>query len=68
MMHVERDDPMREDVRRLVAEHLTEMFAFAPSRRWYRRHGVTDREPFADYSLDPNSVDMSPRLSDVPAR
>jgi len=29
-MHVERDDPMREDVRRLVAEHLTEMFAVGP--------------------------------------
>ncbi|KGJ71993.1 GCN5 family acetyltransferase [Cryobacterium roopkundense] len=37
---------------------------FAPARRLYSRNGFTDCEPFADYSLDPNSVYMELRLVD----
>ncbi|WOH17962.1 GNAT family N-acetyltransferase [Paenarthrobacter sp. GOM3] len=31
---------------------------FAPARRLYERHGFTECPPFADYTLDPNSVFM----------
>ncbi|MEM7627684.1 MAG: GNAT family N-acetyltransferase [Planctomycetota bacterium] len=36
---------------------------FEPARRFYRRHGFVECEPFADYRPDPNSVFMSRELS-----
>ncbi|TLM83453.1 GNAT family N-acetyltransferase [Pseudarthrobacter sp. NamE5] len=35
---------------------------FAPARRLYARHGFTECPPFADYTLDSNSVFMELRL------
>jgi putative acetyltransferase len=35
---------------------------FAPARRLYPRNGFTECPPFADYTLDPNSVFMELRL------
>ncbi|MCD4853559.1 GNAT family N-acetyltransferase [Arthrobacter sp. AK01] len=42
---------------RLSLETGTEDY-FAPARRLYARHGFTECPPFADYTLDPNSVFM----------
>ncbi len=36
---------------------------FAPARRLYARHGFTECPPFADYTLDPNSVFMELTIS-----
>ena len=38
------------------------MAAFEPARRLYASHGFTDCDPFADYTLDPNSVFMTLEL------
>lgn len=35
------------------------MAAFEPARRLYATHGFTECGPFADYTLDPNSVFMT---------
>jgi putative acetyltransferase len=32
---------------------------FAVARAFYRRHGFMECPPFADYTLDPNSVFMT---------
>jgi putative acetyltransferase len=42
---------------RISLETGTEEY-FAPARRLYARHGFTECPPFADYTLDPNSVFM----------
>ncbi|UXM91036.1 GNAT family N-acetyltransferase [Paenarthrobacter sp. JL.01a] len=42
---------------RLALETGTEDY-FAPARRLYAKHGFTECAPFADYTLDPNSVFM----------
>jgi putative acetyltransferase len=36
--------------------------AFAPARALYLRHGFEYRDPFADYTDDPNSVFMTKKL------
>jgi putative acetyltransferase len=38
------------------------MSEFTPARAFYQRHGFVYREPFGDYSDDPNSVFMTRRL------
>ncbi|MDI2034644.1 GNAT family N-acetyltransferase [Paenarthrobacter nitroguajacolicus] len=47
---------------RVALETGTEEY-FAPARRLYARHGFTECPPFADYTLDPNSVFMELPLS-----
>ncbi|MFJ5956758.1 GNAT family N-acetyltransferase [Paenarthrobacter sp. NPDC092416] len=47
---------------RVSLETGTEEY-FAPARRLYARHGFTECPPFADYTLDPNSVFMELDLS-----
>ncbi|GAA3284372.1 GNAT family N-acetyltransferase [Paenarthrobacter aurescens] len=47
---------------RLSLETGTEDY-FAPARRLYARHGFTECPPFADYTLDPNSVFMELAVS-----
>ncbi|BCW46885.1 GNAT family N-acetyltransferase [Arthrobacter sp. StoSoilB5] len=47
---------------RISLETGTEEY-FAPARRLYARHGFTECPPFADYTLDPNSVFMELTLS-----
>ncbi|SDX61362.1 putative acetyltransferase [Arthrobacter sp. yr096] len=47
---------------RLSLETGTEDY-FAPARRLYARHGFTECPPFADYTLDPNSVFMELTVS-----
>ncbi|HKU35514.1 MAG TPA: GNAT family N-acetyltransferase, partial [Paenarthrobacter sp.] len=42
---------------RLALETGTEDY-FAPARSLYAKHGFTECPPFADYTLDPNSVFM----------
>ncbi|MFJ4209789.1 GNAT family N-acetyltransferase [Paenarthrobacter sp. NPDC089675] len=42
---------------RVALETGTEDY-FAPARRLYAKHGFTECPPFADYTLDPNSVFM----------
>ncbi len=42
---------------RVALETGTEDY-FAPARRLYAKHGFTECAPFADYTLDPNSVFM----------
>jgi len=37
---------------------------FSSARAFYRSHGFTECQPFADYVLDPNSIFMSLGLSD----
>lgn len=49
------------NLERLYLETGTEDY-FAPARRLYARHGFTECSPFADYTLDPNSVFMELRL------
>lgn len=46
---------------RISLETGTEEY-FAPARRLYLRHGFTECPPFANYTLDPNSVFMELRL------
>lgn len=36
---------------------------FLPARKFYERHGFTVTEPFADYTIDPNSVYYSIELN-----
>ena len=47
---------------RLSLETGTEDY-FAPARRLYARHGFTECPPFANYTLDPNSVFMELTLA-----
>ncbi|MGJ3192192.1 GNAT family N-acetyltransferase [Paenarthrobacter sp. FR1] len=47
---------------RVSLETGTEEY-FAPARRLYSRHGFTECPPFADYTLDPNSVFMELTVS-----
>jgi putative acetyltransferase len=47
---------------RVSLETGTEEY-FAPARRLYARHGFTECPPFADYTLDPNSVFMELTVS-----
>jgi putative acetyltransferase len=51
----------RLGLERLYLETGSQDF-FAPARRLYSRHGFTECPPFADYTLDPNSVFMSRTL------
>ncbi len=55
------DDARGRNLERVCLETGTEDY-FAPARRLYARHGFTECPPFADYSLDPNSVFMELRL------
>jgi putative acetyltransferase len=55
------DDARARNLERVCLETGTEDY-FAPARRLYARHGFTECPPFADYSLDPNSVFMELRL------
>ncbi|TLM72268.1 GNAT family N-acetyltransferase [Pseudarthrobacter sp. NamB4] len=55
------DDARARNLERVYLETGTEDY-FAPARRLYLRHGFTECPPFADYSLDPNSVFMELRL------
>jgi len=52
----------RRGYERLNLETGTEEY-FAPARRLYARHGFTECPPFADYTLDPNSVFMELAVS-----
>ena len=55
------DDARARNLEHVYLETGTEDY-FAPARRLYARHGFTECPPFADYSLDPNSVFMELRL------
>lgn len=55
------DEARRGHFERISLETGTEEY-FAPARRLYKRHGFTECPPFADYTLDPNSVFMELRL------
>ncbi|MDQ0212496.1 GNAT family N-acetyltransferase [Arthrobacter bambusae] len=55
------DEARRRNYERIFLETGAEDY-FAPARRLYVRHGFTDCPPFADYTLDPNSVFMELRL------
>jgi putative acetyltransferase len=55
------DEARARNLERVCLETGTEDY-FAPARRLYARHGFTECPPFADYSLDPNSVFMELRL------
>jgi putative acetyltransferase len=59
----------RRGLERLYLETGSQDF-FAPARRLYARHGFAECPPFADYTLDPNSVFMSLTLPapDAPSR
>ncbi|MFA0085555.1 GNAT family N-acetyltransferase [Vibrio sp. 10N.261.51.F12] len=50
-----------QGLKRLSLETGTEAF-FHPARSLYRGFGFVDCSPFADYTLDPNSVFMTKRL------
>lgn len=58
--HIVEDARVR-DLERIYLETGTEEY-FAPARRLYARNGFTECPPFADYTLDPNSVFMELRL------
>lgn len=49
------DEARSRDYERICLETGTEEY-FAPARRLYVRYGFTECPPFADYTLDPNSV------------
>ncbi|MFF1251754.1 GNAT family N-acetyltransferase [Pseudarthrobacter sp. NPDC058329] len=49
------------NLERIYLETGTEEY-FAPARRLYARNGFTECPPFAEYTLDPNSVFMELRL------
>ena len=53
------------NLERLYLETGTEDY-FAPALRLYARNGFTECPPFADYTLDPNSVFMELRLQGRP--
>jgi putative acetyltransferase len=55
------DEARRRDCERICLETGTEEY-FAPARRLYVRNGFTECPPFADYTLDPNSVFMELRF------
>lgn len=55
------DEARRRNYERIFLETGAEDY-FAPARRLYVRHEFTDCPPFADYTLDPNSVFMELRL------
>ncbi|MEE2522436.1 GNAT family N-acetyltransferase [Pseudarthrobacter sp. J75] len=55
------DDARARKLERVYLETGTEDY-FAPARRLYARNGFTECPPFADYTLDPNSVFMELRL------
>lgn len=57
------DEAVRRGYRRLSLE-TGSMAAFDPAQRLYESHGFTRCGPFADYSLDPNSVFMSLELGE----
>ncbi|OFI37618.1 GNAT family N-acetyltransferase [Arthrobacter sp. SW1] len=52
------DEARSRGFARLCLETGSEDY-FAAARRLYLRHGFTECPPFADYTLDPNSVFMS---------
>lgn len=52
------DEARSRGFSRLCLETGSEDY-FAAARRLYLRHGFTECAPFADYTLDPNSVFMS---------
>ena len=55
------DEARRRNYERIFLETGAEDY-FSPARRLYVRNGFTDCPPFADYTLDPNSVFMELRL------
>ena len=55
------DEARRRNYERIFLETGAEDY-FAPARRLYVRNRFTDCPPFADYTLDPNSVFMELRL------
>lgn len=55
------DEARRRDCERICLETGTEEY-FAPARRLYVRNGFTECPPFANYTLDPNSVFMELRF------
>jgi putative acetyltransferase len=55
------DEARRRDYERICLETGTEEY-FAPARRLYVSNGFTECPPFADYTLDPNSVFMELRF------
>ena len=55
------DEARSRDYGRVCLETGTEEY-FAPARRLYIRNGFTECPPFAQYTLDPNSVFMEFRL------
>lgn len=55
------DEARRRDYERICLETGTDEY-FAPARRLYIRNGFTECPPFADYTLDPNSVFMELRF------
>ena len=55
------DEARRRDYKRVCLETGTDEY-FAPARRLYIRNGFTECPPFADYTLDPNSVFMELRF------
>jgi putative acetyltransferase len=59
------DDAEARNLECVFLETGTEDY-FAPARRLYTRHGFTECPPFADYTLDPNSVFMELRLQERP--
>ena len=59
------DDARARNLERLYLETGSEDY-FAPARRLYLRNGFTECPPFADYTMDPNSVFMELRLQGRP--
>jgi putative acetyltransferase len=55
------DEARRGGYERICLETGTDEY-FAPARRLYMRNGFTECPPFADYTLDPNSVFMELRF------
>lgn len=55
------DEARSRNYERIFLETGAEDY-FAPARRLYVRNGFTECPPFADYTLDPNSVFMELRL------
>ena len=55
------DEARSRDYERICLETGTEEY-FTPARRLYVSNGFTECPPFADYTLDPNSVFMELRL------
>ena len=55
------DESCRRGYQRLSLETGSQP-GFLPARKFYEHHGFTVTEPFADYTLDPNSVYYTMRL------